>query len=234
MLVSAVYAFGCAMELSSRTLSSIVGWIRFQFTGAVFMGPCWLYFALQFTRKSRLRPGFVGLLFTEPLVTLVIIWSTAFSGFFFARLAVKVEGLIVLFDGTPGIWYWVYTACTSLMFGAGVALLMVYAFHSSRKARGGVLIAVAGSLVPWIANVLYIMGLTQYGIDPGPTALAITGIFFAWALFGRNFLEILPVARERVIEALRDGILIIDLRGRVIDCNPAARRLLQLGEGEAD
>ena len=88
-------------------------------------------------------------------------------------------------------------------------------------------------LVPLATNLLMITGATPYGIDLGPFSVLASVALFAWAISSRRFLDLLPVARERAIESLRDGLVIFDNEGRIVDFNPAAPLILGLGDGAA-
>lgn len=46
------------------------------------------------------------------------------------------------------------------------------------------------------------------------------------ALFGFRIFDPIPLARQTVIEQLQAGMLVLDLRGRVVSLNPAAERIL--------
>ncbi|WP_254761861.1 histidine kinase N-terminal 7TM domain-containing protein [Natrinema marinum] len=51
----------------------------------------------------------------------------------------------------------------------------------------------------------------------------------AWALFRADFLEVVPVGRKRIVEEMDDAAIVLDGRDRVVECNPAARRLVGVG-----
>lgn len=40
-------------------------------------------------------------------------------------------------------------------------------------------------------------------------------------------MELIPVARSRLIEIMSDGVLVIDAQGRIIDINPAMKNFLE-------
>jgi diguanylate cyclase (GGDEF)-like protein len=63
-------------------------------------------------------------------------------------------------------------------------------------------------------------------LDLTPIAFTVTGIAFAWALFRHRLLDLVPVARERVIDTMSDGVVVVDVQGRIADLNPAALALL--------
>jgi len=52
----------------------------------------------------------------------------------------------------------------------------------------------------------------------------VPGLFRA--LFHFRLFEVVPVARNRVIEQMRDGMLVLDAQTRIADLNGAAQELL--------
>jgi signal transduction histidine kinase len=60
-------------------------------------------------------------------------------------------------------------------------------------------------------------------------ALGVTAAGFAVAIFRYQLFQIVPVGRQRVIETMSDPFVILDAEGKVVDSNPAARRLCEVG-----
>ena len=63
-------------------------------------------------------------------------------------------------------------------------------------------------------------------VDPTPFLFLITAFVLVWGFFRLRLLNLVPVARSLVLEQMADGVLVLDLFGRVVDANPAASRLL--------
>ena len=63
--------------------------------------------------------------------------------------------------------------------------------------------------------------------------MTVSGFLCAWALFRFGLLDLVPAARNAVIEELRSGLLVADARGRLVDMNPAAAALLGLHRSAA-
>jgi PAS domain S-box-containing protein len=83
-----------------------------------------------------------------------------------------------------------------------------------------------GALVPWVSNGLYLAGLNPLApLELTPFAFLVTGLILAWAVFRFHLLEIVPVARDRVIEEIEAGMLVMDRNNRIVDINPAACQL---------
>jgi two-component system, sensor histidine kinase and response regulator len=65
-------------------------------------------------------------------------------------------------------------------------------------------------------------------IDLTPFAFTITGMGMAVALFRHQLLDLVPIARELVIEGMKDGMIVLDASNRIVDINPAAQNFLEL------
>jgi PAS domain-containing protein len=63
-------------------------------------------------------------------------------------------------------------------------------------------------------------------IDPTPVIFTLSSIAAAWSLLRYGFLDIVPAARDTVIESLSDGFVVLDARNRMVDMNPAAQRII--------
>ena len=48
----------------------------------------------------------------------------------------------------------------------------------------------------------------------------------AYAIFVLRLFDLVPVARNALIERMSDALLVTDSHNRVVDANPAARKLL--------
>ena len=49
----------------------------------------------------------------------------------------------------------------------------------------------------------------------------LSGIIYVFAIFHTHFMDLIPIARSLLIEKMRDGVLVLDLRNRIMDINPA-------------
>ena len=103
--------------------------------------------------------------------------------------------------------------------------------HLYRRQAGVLLL---GALAPWVGNALYISGLGPFPhLDLTPFAFTLTGLAAAWGLFRFRLLDIVPVARDAVIESMSDGVIVLDLQNRVADLNPVAQRIIGRSAAEA-
>ena len=126
-----------------------------------------------------------------------------------------------------GPWFGIHTGYTYLLFVPGIAciiLMIIRPFHLYRKQAIGLLIGI----IPPILNGM----LIAFDLIPAlknqltPFSLTLMGGIFAWILFHHQFLDVVPVARDTLIDSMSDGMLVLDIQHRIVDLNPAAQSLL--------
>jgi diguanylate cyclase (GGDEF)-like protein len=91
-------------------------------------------------------------------------------------------------------------------------------------------IHVRQSLALLLATVLPLAGGTAYALslspwpdyNPAMAVLSVSGLLMAYALFSCRLFDLAPLARDAVIEHLADGVMVLDVQGRLRDYNPAA------------
>jgi len=84
-----------------------------------------------------------------------------------------------------------------------------------------------GGLVPLVSSVVTESRLVPLaGLDLAPLAFLVTGGFWLVALLRGTLLEIVPVARDALVEQMSDGVVVLNAEGRVMDANPAALAML--------
>src|SRR6266496_2878281 len=230
MLAVAEWSLGYAMELISPDLQIALFWDNISWLGAACAPTLWLAFVLQYTGRARwLTRRNMAILLVEPLVTLLLVWTNQFHGLIEDNIRLDTSGSFSALILTYGIWYWINIAYSYLLLFVGAILICMLIQTLMRPAHlyfgqaGALLIAV---LAPWVGNALTIFGLNPFPkLDLTPFAFTVTGVAMASSLFLFRLLDIIPVAREAVIESMSDAVIVLDEQNRIVDLNPAAQRL---------
>jgi len=199
-------------------------WLYITYIGTVMVPAVLLIFAIQLCGLGAWlqRPLLIGLC-VEPVVVLVVLFTDPWHGLFFAGKQMENVGMIR--DAGPVFWMnTVYSYALILIS----MILFVYRFMQTtgiyKKQIGIVLI---GSLFPWINSIIFILGLSPFpNADNTPFSFTIAGLAFTYALFRYHLLDIIPVARDVLIESMSDGVIVLDAQNRLVDINPAAKEVL--------
>ena len=228
MLVIIEWSLMNVLELGSPELEVKLFWANLQYLGIVIVPMMWLVFALQYTgREKHLTYRNLVLLLIVPVITLFLAWTNNLHGLMAYNVRLDTGGPFSVVAKTYGIWFWVNAAYSYGLILLGTVLLLQVLFRASHLYRGQAVALLIGALAPWIGNVLYISGFSPIrGLDITPCAFAITGLAIAWGLLRFRLLDIVPMAREVVIEGMGDGVIVLDAQNRIVDVNPAAQRII--------
>ncbi len=225
MAAIAEWSLMTVLQLCSGTFALQSFWHKLWYPGIVVVPVAWFVFVMIYTGHDKfLTPRNLFLLGLMPVLTLIATFTDdVFHLMFRAVLWDTASPSPVVFT-VPNIWFWVHTIYSySLMFLALIWLVKTFIDTSSiyRKQAG---ILLAGSLIPWIINLIFVLGpqiVSQ--VDPTPAAFAVTGLVAFWGLMRFQLLDIMPVARDTIVKDIRDGIIVVDANRYIVDLNPAAQ-----------
>ncbi|CAM3700484.1 histidine kinase N-terminal 7TM domain-containing protein [Cohnella lubricantis] len=226
-IASAIYAWGFAFELASRSLDEIKFWVAVEYLGMPFAPPLCLLIAMHYVgMERRLRGAWKLLMFVIPAISFLLVATNDYHHLFYQSIYLREGAPTPMADIKMGEWYIVHGSYT---FGCLFAAVLLLARHWT-KTKGayhlqlGILIA--SMLVPIVAAFVYLMGLTPNGMDPVPVLTCLTTALSAWAIFTNRMLTVVPVARDTIFESMRDGVLVLDSDGRLVDYNHAAAAMI--------
>jgi PAS domain S-box-containing protein len=234
MVAVAVWSLANAVEYATLAIPLKVLWTKVSYLGIVSVGPLWLLFALGYARRSDwLVPWRVALIWIVPVATLLLAATNDWHYLYWPTITpISDEPGAALAYG-HGIIVWLWVAYSYVLLLIGAVLLVRTTLRAPLLYRRQIGVLLAGMVLPWLGNVLYMLGLSPFpGLDVAPIAFTLSGALVAWAILRLHVLDIVPVARDIVIESMSDGVLVLDARGRVADLNPAACRLI--GRAEKD
>jgi len=227
MFALTLWSLGYALELTSANLAAKLLWTKVEYIGILIVPTAFLSFTLQHThREKRLTRRNVRVLALIPLITFLVVWTNDYHRLFHHHTVLETSGPFSMLDITYGPFFWLHTAYSyTLLAGGTFLLLKEWRGAPEPYARqSGILLV--GVSVPWLSNALYIVGNPLPNLDLTPFAFTLSGLAIAWGIFRLRLLDIIPLAREAVIEGMSDGIIVLDDRGQVVDLNPAAEKII--------
>lgn len=235
MFAVTLWLFGYALELVSVDLQTSLFWAKVEYLGIVAVPVAWLTFVLRYTQRERwLLPRNLVMLMLVPLITLLLVWTNERHQLIWSATKMTVSDTRLVLEVVHGDWFWVHTTYSYICLLIGAVLLISALLRSPRLYHGqasAVLISVAA---PWAGNILYLSRFSPWaGLDLTPFGFTLTGIALAWGLLHFRLLDLVPVARDTLIERMSDGVVVLDMQNRVLDLNVAARQALDTAGSDA-
>jgi signal transduction histidine kinase/ActR/RegA family two-component response regulator/PAS domain-containing protein len=220
------WTIGWMMEVASLTVESKVFFAQLEYFGIVAVPVAWIFFAWQYSGNGKLvTTRNLILLSLVPMATIFMVWTNSQHHLIWQTVEMVVVNGYTDLEITHGNFFWVHAIYSySLMLAALYMMTRVYLQSSSfyRKQSGAMLI---GAVAPWVFNGLYLLKIFFY-MDPTPMAFVITGSVGVWSLYRFRLLDIVPMARDSVINNMRELVIVLDARHRIIDFNPAAGKTI--------
>jgi len=201
-------------------------WLKAMYFGVVMVPALFLVFTLQITHRDRwltLR-NFI-ILSIEPLVILLLIWL--YPSQLFAAIHPAFKDGFTTMQIQRGAWVLINS-----IYSYSVILLSFFLLIQSSRSANSFFkrqyrIVLYGSIIPL---ALSIFSQTQYTaldqLDLTPITFGISGIVCTYAIFRHQFMNLIPIARGRLIESMSDGVLVVDAQGRIVDINPSMKNFL--------
>ena len=220
------------LELSNATYAGKSLFVRLQYSGIISIPFAWLAFAMLYSGYERwLRWRTAALPITLQVATVFGILTNERFELFWPERALRFDpavGIYYLETSNGPIWY-NHVAVSYTLILIGTVLIFRSLLRSPPLYRFQALALLAGVLLPWIASILYVTKLSPLPqLDPTPIAFAFTGVAFWIGITRFQMLDLIPAARDAVLEHMGDAVLVLDDERRIVDANPAALRLIGL------
>lgn len=228
-LVTAIYSFFYTFEISQTDPGEIVWFYRLEYFGISFLAPCFVMFALQFSGRGRwLSPGNKLLIFTIPVITLVMVFTNDYHHFFYSDAKMNTDGPFPSFGFKPAAWYYIHQGYVIVTMLFSLFLLARMLKNAVSIYRKQILLLLLATLFPFLGYLVYQLKIVPYGIDPVSFTFTLTGITIYLALSRFKLFDLEPIARTLLFEKIQDGVLVFDQHNRLVDYNHTMGRKLNL------
>jgi len=230
MLAVSWWSEAYALELTAVSLPARVAFNNLAFTGAHALAPLWFLFSLYYLNRNLSLPRQLAL-FVLPAIMGILAFTNPLHGWVWTQVTLRDAGAgeALAFEYGPAFWVGALYAYSLMLAGSlalGRGLL-----RSTRLYRNQTAMLLAAAIIPWLSNFLYITGFTPLpGLDLTPPSFAVSGLLVTAALFRYRLLELIPIAYDALFASMENEVLVLDASDRLLEANPAARRLLNLSD----
>jgi PAS domain-containing protein len=231
-LLAAVLFWSAAQFVGSTfTLLSLkmLTW-KFAYFGIVLAPVCWFIFAINYTRRQmRMSRLAMNSLLAVPLITFSLVVTNEWHHLIWSNVTlIESQGYVgMVVDHGP--WFFVH-----LLYSYGILVIatsiMVYGIGQTAGQLKPILAVILAPLVVCLANLFYLSAWNPSPwFDLTTVGFAVAVMILDYGVLRYGVLDALPVVRERVVEILRDGVVVVDERGNIIDINHSALALFHTG-----
>lgn len=229
-LSTAIWAFFYGLEFATTDLQLKIFWSKFSYIGIVFAPVFFYFFSVYFASKQlklskALKAGLIGL----AVLFLVSVFTNGFHSLHWVSYAIDPANNTTIYQ--YGISFWlVFVFCYTLLI-LSIANIIPLLFDFPKRFQGQILLLVLACFFPVVGNALYLFRIGPIvGFDWTPIFFVFSGIILTFINVRYGTFDLIPLARNKFLDMLPDGIAVVDRHQRIIDVNPAFLRLTQQKE----
>lgn len=222
-LAICIYSSAYAMELLSNDLQDMMLWSHLEYIGIANIPVLWFLIAASYSEYDH----FISIpirrtLFLIPLITIFLQFTNYYHHFFYASTGMIRSNAYTLMVIEPGPWYWVHFGYLMILMFMSTVMLLNKWYKGRKPYRSQTSLLLWGSILPWAGIIIYLLHQKRWPLDTTPLFFALSSLAFLWAAYQHRLFDLVPVAREQVIDSMRDGVMVFDNRNRLLDFNQAA------------
>lgn len=212
---------GYLLEYFSPSLETKLFTWNISYIGMVTLPVLSVIFASYFTNKTGwLTSSRIILLLIIPAITLILQWTKPFHSLMYYDIQLITDNQFLVVSKQYGIWFWIDWLYNYILVITSMVMLIYRLFRPPQLYMDQAIYLITGVVVPVIANIIYVLHLSPGPhVDWTPCAFTVTALALTLAITRHHFLDIVPVARDSVIEMLSEGFIVLDDNEHIIDLN---------------
>ncbi len=234
MFIVSIWSLSNALEMLGADLSTKLFWANVQYFAYCYSPVTLLALCMEYT-------GFISWIKNKkflylciiPTIVIALVWTDGFHGLIRYNMHLDFNGLFPVIAKEYGPVFYVHVVYSYLLIFFAWALLVNAAYFKSSFYRKQAFSLLMGLSIILFSNLIYVFDLVpSYRFDFTPVFFGPAGLVAAWGLFRYKLFEIVPVAWAKVLRVMDTGLMIIDMRGRILDANPAFERVAGFNDSD--
>jgi len=161
-----------------------------------------------------------------PIITQFFVWTDSIYGLLRYNIHLDTSGPFPVIGKEYGSWFWVHFSYCYLFNFLSVFFLLKTIWQKNIIYRMQSVFLLIGIVLIIASNLLYVTGMGPIKhYDISPIIFSVSGAIIAWGIFRFRLINLAPIARDSVIDSIENIVITLDATDRIIDTNPAAKKL---------
>ena len=199
-------------------LSEPLGIAPIYFDYIAYIGICFLPIGLLYTGivfvRTKVKLKRIDLiLLAVPFISLFVLWTNDLHHLFYKEYSTQINECVF------GPYFIIHTIFSYGAIGVGMLSLIRYNIKNSGFFSKQSILIVIGSSIPTLVNLLATLGVFKTSIYVTPLTFTVALLFYVFAIFKFQFLNITPIALQNVVNHISDSYLVLDENYQIIDFN---------------
>ncbi|HNT23874.1 MAG TPA: GAF domain-containing protein [Anaerolineales bacterium] len=217
------------LEINTASLPIKLLAIKLQYIPVALLPTLWFAFCMEYGgRVQGLMRRNLALLLLEPAIGLALASTNdIFHSLVWRNMALEMGHSAPVLLTQLGYWGLFHLLYALAMTGIGTARLVRSFIKQKVLFHSQSLLILLGVLIATTGGLLDVFGVRLFGpVQNNPFTLTLAGMLLTLALVRLRLLDIIPLARDAVLDNMSDGVIMLDNQNRIVDLNQAARGII--------
>ncbi|WPC44262.1 EAL domain-containing protein [Clostridium sp. JS66] len=199
-----------------------------KFISIIFASPLYLLMVREYASKNENTIYYTLAIFIVPILSLLSLISNKIPYKFMSHVSISYAKDIPVFSFFPDVGFYIHIIYSYSSILIGCYILMNITIKSSKLYRRQSTFIFIGTLISIAMNFLFISPKFQSTfIDITSICVLLTLIILYWGSFHMPKSIVVPIARDLLIENIKDFIIVVDSSNKIVDINPAAIKFIK-------
>jgi diguanylate cyclase (GGDEF)-like protein len=225
ILAILIYIVGFIFEILADSQQGAMAATMVQYCGGPFVSPFMFFFVCEYC-GVRLRRLHYALLLSIPALTCLLLWTYPFNGIYYNSFEFSLLSPVPHFDLDGSFFYYLFIGYAALLPIAAIGVLLRFFRRRDRVFKIQAVTIILATILPVLSTAFNRFVVGRLGFDATPLFLSVSCLLLGYSMLQLGLYRIAPIAREKIIETMSDGFVLLDMQGSFIDANSEAKRLL--------
>ena len=222
---TAIYMLFSGLEMLATETDVKILYSQISYVGLVCIAPLLYLFIHEFIKEAKQPRAMSAVLWSMPAIILVLVWTNRYHGLIWSGFRSGAPGSNLLTYERGVAWY------ANALYMSGVILLAGLELYWARLRLARVYQHQANVLLlaivfPCLAGMVHVLRLEMLpGLDLAPFGFMFTSIILSWGTYRLGLFQIVPIAREWLLDHMDEGLLVLGPDKRILDTNDAVQRI---------
>lgn len=225
-----IYWLFCnTMRIFSESDKTILFWHEAKYLSVLPLPSLLLSFILTYIKKEVWLKNklLIVIMSAIPFLTLISIVTDPVLHLFRIDMEVVFINRMATVITHNGPFFWINVVYTYSVMVLSILFLLIHYHKLPKYYRTQPLIFILGLLPPFFLNISYVFTIFEEIYDQTALAFVVTGLSYFWALYYFSTPEIIPIARELIIENMHHLLVVTDINNKIVDSNKSAKSVLK-------
>jgi len=231
LVSTAIWSIMHGLQIVASDLNLKLIFSKLTYLGMTLLPPSWFIFASIYAREPlKIVERKPYLLYIIPVITLLLRLTDDFHHLVWSSSStIRIYGVTMPLS-RYGPWFWVFVSYSYFLVFAGSSMLLKEAISYSSLYKKKSLFIITAALLPIAFSFIYLSRVCPF--DLTPVSFSLSSFFAFIGIYKLRLIEIIPIARDKVIENMADAVMVFDEELRLIDLNKSAERFISKRKDE--